>query len=99
MATVTCNHVPSWQLYVAELMRNLGTYRLVFCLGAGTAATIEAVVAAELTETGGYGRKLYNPSTNSYSSGNKRVEAAAVNNSLAASGTSLQYDSVALILD
>jgi hypothetical protein len=99
MATVTCNHVPSWQLYVAELVRTMGTYRQVFCMGASTATTIEAVVAAELTEANGYNRKLYNPGTNSYSSGNKRVESPAVNNALVASGTSLQYDSTALIFN
>ena len=99
MATVTCNHVSSWQLYVAELVRTMGSYRQVFCMGAGTATTIEAVVAAELVEANGYNRKLYNPGTNTYSSGNKRVESPAVNNALVASGTSLQYDSTALIFN
>jgi hypothetical protein len=99
MATVTSKHVPSWQLYVAELVRAMGTYRQVLCLGAGSATTIEAVVAAELVEANGYNRKLYNPGANSYNSTDKRAEAPAVNNAIVASGTSLQYDSIALIFN
>lgn len=99
MAQITCKHPPSWQLYVAELVRQMGGYRQLVCLGAGTATTIEQAIAAELIEANGYNRKTYAPGPNVYSATNKRVESPAVNNSLQASGTSLQYDSSVLLFD
>lgn len=60
-------------------------------------SSLLSVISQEVSETNGYSRPTYNPSTGSYDSGQTRYEMPTTTISFTASGGSIQFDRIAFI--